>query len=72
MLSDSRRAITARLPPTGIVTFCPGAIADALAAIRRRGAKIIWLNPLKGWEGYAPTARGMAAALPHLSLVPAG
>ena len=44
------------------------ALADALAALRKRGCKIIWLNPLKGWEGYAPVARGMAAALPHLSL----
>ena len=43
-------------------------LADALAALRKRGCKIIWLNPLKGWEGYAPVARGMAAALPYLSL----
>lgn len=52
----------------GYDTDPPEAIADALAAIRKRGAKIIWLNPLKGWAGYAPTARGMAAALPHLAL----
>jgi len=29
---------------------------------------VIWLNPLKGWQGYAPVAAGMAAALPHLDL----
>ncbi|MFT4793487.1 MAG: hypothetical protein ACJAVR_003710 [Paracoccaceae bacterium] len=52
----------------GYDTDPPEAIAEALAAIRRRGAKIIWLNPLKGWAGYEPTARGMAAALPHLSV----
>jgi uncharacterized protein with von Willebrand factor type A (vWA) domain len=52
----------------GYDTDPPEAMAGALAAIRRRGARIIWLNPLKGWAGYEPTARGMAAALPHLSL----
>ena len=43
----------------------PEAIGDALARPKRRGCKIVWLNPLKGWKGYAPVARGMAAALPH-------
>ena len=27
---------------------------------------MVWLNPLLGWRDYAPVARGMAAALPHL------
>lgn len=44
----------------------PEALAGALATLKRRGCKIVWLNPLKGWDGYAPVARGMAAALPHL------
>lgn len=38
----------------------------ALAKLRRRGCKIVWLNPLKGWKGYEPVAQGMAAALPYL------
>ncbi|CUH63544.1 VWA domain containing CoxE-like protein [Thalassovita gelatinovora] len=52
----------------GYDTDRPELIADALAALRKRGCKIIWLNPLKGWDGYEPVARGMAAALPHLDL----
>ena len=44
----------------------PDAIGGALAKLKRRGCKIVWLNPLKGWTGYAPVAKGMAAALPHL------
>lgn len=40
----------------------------ALERIRKRGARIIWLNPLKGWKNYAPIAAGMAAALPHIDL----
>jgi uncharacterized protein with von Willebrand factor type A (vWA) domain len=27
---------------------------------------LIWVNPLKVSPGYAPLARGMAAALPHV------
>ncbi|MEL7203716.1 MAG: VWA domain-containing protein [Pseudomonadota bacterium] len=43
-------------------------LAAALERIRKRGAKIIWLNPLKGWRDYEPIAAGMAAALPHVDL----
>lgn len=43
-------------------------IGGELARLKRRGCKIVWLNPLKGWSGYEPVARGMAAALPHLDL----
>lgn len=50
----------------GYDTDPPEMVAEALARLKRRGARIVWLNPLKGWEGYAPVARGMAAALPHL------
>ena len=41
-------------------------MGDALAKLKKRGCRIIWLNPLKGWAGYEPIAQGMAAALPHL------
>ncbi len=43
-------------------------IAAALEKLRKRGCKVIWLNPLKGWADYAPVAGGMAAALPYLDL----
>jgi uncharacterized protein with von Willebrand factor type A (vWA) domain len=46
----------------------PGRLDAALARLRRRGGRLVWLNPLKGWRGYAPIAAGMAAALPHLDL----
>ncbi len=39
-----------------------------LARLKKRGCRIVWLNPLKGWRGYQPVAAGMAAALPHLDL----
>ncbi len=46
----------------------PELLGAALQRIKRRGCKVIWLNPLKGWAGYEPVARGMAAALPHIDL----
>lgn len=52
----------------GFDTADPAMISDALAKLRKRGCKVIWLNPLKGWTDYAPVAEGMAAALPHLDL----
>ncbi|MCR9110693.1 MAG: VWA domain-containing protein [Rhodobacteraceae bacterium] len=50
----------------GYDTASPDLIADGLAKLRKRGCKVIWLNPLKGWADYAPVAEGMAAALPYL------
>lgn len=52
----------------GYDTEPPEHIDAALAKLKKRGCKIIWLNPLKGWHDYAPVAEGMAAALPHLDL----
>ena len=52
----------------GYDTAPPAVLDGALADLRKRGCKIIWLNPLKGWRDYAPVADGMAAALPHLDL----
>ncbi len=52
----------------GYDTSPPALIDVALAKLKKRGCKIIWLNPLKGWADYAPVAEGMAAALPHLDL----
>ncbi len=46
----------------------PERLAEALARLRRRGCKIIWLNPLKGWKDYAPGAGGMTAAQPYPDL----
>lgn len=52
----------------GFDTDPPQLIGQELARLRKRGCRIIWLNPLKGWRDYQPVAAGMAAALPHLDL----
>ncbi|MBC5783518.1 VWA domain-containing protein [Ramlibacter sp. USB13] len=52
----------------GYDTGEPEQLATALAALRRRARRIVWLNPLAALPGYAPLARGMQAALPYLDL----
>ncbi|MET0481838.1 MAG: VWA domain-containing protein [Aestuariivirgaceae bacterium] len=39
-----------------------------MAALARRCRRIVWLNPMLGWDGYAPEAAGIRAALPHVDL----
>ncbi len=43
----------------------PAQLAREMARLKRVAYKIIWVNPLKATPGYAPLARGMAAALPY-------
>jgi uncharacterized protein len=52
----------------GYDTGTPEQLGEEMATLRRRCKRIVWLNPLIGWEGYAPTAGGMQAALPHVDL----
>jgi uncharacterized protein with von Willebrand factor type A (vWA) domain len=52
----------------GYDTDQPRLISDGLQKLRKRGCRIIWMNPLKGWREYAPVSAGMQAALPHLDL----
>jgi uncharacterized protein with von Willebrand factor type A (vWA) domain len=39
-----------------------------MAALARRCRRIVWLNPMMAWQGYAPVAAGIKAALPHIDL----
>ena len=41
-------------------------VGTELSRLRRKGCKIIWLNPLLGWKHYEPVAASMSAALPYL------
>lgn len=44
----------------------PSEVSEEMARLRRVASRIIWANPLKASPGYAPLARGMAAALPFV------
>jgi uncharacterized protein with von Willebrand factor type A (vWA) domain len=39
-----------------------------MAALAKRCRRIVWLNPMMAWPGYAPVAAGIKAALPHIDL----
>ena len=41
-------------------------LGSEIARLHRVSHRLVWVNPLKATEGYAPLARGMAAALPHV------
>ena len=41
-------------------------LARQMARLHRVAHKVVWVNPLKVTPGYAPLARGMAAALPFV------
>lgn len=41
-------------------------LTDALARIKAKARKLVWLNPLAGHPSFEPSALGMAAAMPFL------
>ncbi len=44
----------------------PTELAEAMARLHRLAHRIIWVNPRKAAEGFAPLTGGMEAALPHV------
>ena len=44
----------------------PALSASEMARLSRVARRVVWVNPLKASPGYAPLARGMAAALPFV------
>lgn len=52
----------------GYDTGAPQTMETEMRRLAKRCRRIIWLNPMIGWAGYEPTARGMQVALPYVSL----
>lgn len=44
----------------------PEILATQMQRLHRIAYRLVWVNPLKVTPGYAPLARGMAAALPYI------
>ena len=44
----------------------PELLGTEMSRLARVAHRIVWVNPLKASDGYAPLARGMAAALPYV------
>jgi hypothetical protein len=49
-----------------------GALAAAAERLHLSCRRLIWLNPLLRWEGFAPRAAGIRALLPHVDSFRAG
>ncbi|EAQ01864.1 VWA domain containing CoxE-like family protein [Pseudooceanicola batsensis HTCC2597] len=50
----------------------PGALGHEMQRLHLSSRRLIWLNPLLRWDGFAPRARGIAAMLPHVDSFRAG
>ena len=50
----------------------PDRLARQMERLHLSSRRLIWLNPLLRWEGFAPKARGIAAMLPHVDSFRAG
>ena len=46
----------------------PELLSEQMGRLHRIAHQVVWVNPLKASPGYAPLARGMAAALPHVDV----
>jgi uncharacterized protein with von Willebrand factor type A (vWA) domain len=46
----------------------PEVLEAAMAELRRRSARLIWLNPLLASPGYEPICQGMRVALPYVDV----
>jgi uncharacterized protein with von Willebrand factor type A (vWA) domain len=44
----------------------PALLGEQVGRLHRVAHRVVWVNPLKSSPGFAPLARGMAAALPHV------
>ena len=50
----------------------PEALSREMDRLHLSSRRLMWLNPLLRWEGFAPKARGIAAMLPHVDSFRAG
>ncbi len=50
----------------GLETGSVTQLKEAVRTIRRKCKTLVWLNPLKGMQGYQPIQKGMVNVLPHL------
>jgi uncharacterized protein with von Willebrand factor type A (vWA) domain len=50
----------------------PDALSREMERLHLSARRLVWLNPLLRWDGFAPKARGIAAMLPHVDSFRAG
>ena len=64
--SSAARGAVVVVLSDGLDVGDPALLAERMARLRRLAHRVVWLNPLKENPEYAPLARGMRAALPHV------
>ncbi|HSF26544.1 MAG TPA: VWA domain-containing protein [Actinomycetes bacterium] len=50
----------------------PAQVGEQMARLARLAHRVVWVNPRKAAEGFAPLTGGMAAALPHVDAFVSG
>jgi len=56
----------------GLDRDAPDDLARAMQRLHLTARRLIWLNPLLRWDGFAPKAAGIRAMLPHVDSFRAG
>ena len=56
----------------GLDRDAPDALSHEMERLHLSSRRLIWLNPLLRWEGFAPKAEGIRALLPHVDSFRAG
>ncbi|NIZ14212.1 VWA domain-containing protein [Phaeobacter sp. HF9A] len=56
----------------GLDRDAPEDLAREMQRLHLSARRLIWLNPLMRWEGFAPRAQGIRAMLPHVDSFRAG
>ncbi|MEN0068097.1 MAG: VWA domain-containing protein [Myxococcota bacterium] len=57
---------TVLLMTDGLERDDPDALGDTMERLSRWCRRLVWLNPLLGFDDFEPRARGVAAILPHV------
>lgn len=71
-LRGMARGATVAILSDGWDRGAPDLLAEQVQRLQRVSHRLVWVNPLKAGAGFTPTARGMAAALPHLDALVEG
>lgn len=69
-MHHAKRALNSRsvviILSDGYDTDTPDQLDRTLSRLKRRARRLIWLNPMLGWESYEPVTRSIRAAMPHI------
>ncbi len=56
----------------GLDRGAPADLAREMERLRLSARRVVWINPLLRWDGFAPRAQGVRAMLPHVDTLRTG